>query len=203
MNIRRASSGYVPLQNFFQLPNEFLPLDVTCLFSVSNETDHQPNLVRIQNILNMCSCSTIGDVAALNWNTLRDIRGMGPGSESLLLDLLDRITEDPKNFRNMHLLKNRIHSHENVLMNIDPKSRKCTLHRPDCSKIPMEAEILPHTEFEDAVGWVDFDSVEQSVNFHKEYLQRLEYRLCRICFANEVKQLFKQRGTNLSPQYPV
>lgn len=196
----RSAEDYKRLQSIYHFPEEFLNLKIECIFSVMKVTDPQRESVRLTNLFAKSSCSTIGDIMELNIIAVTNIRGFGAGAADFLLELLDRIKEDPKKFHAQHY---RVRNTGNVLMRVEPQSRKCTLHRPDCGKIPMGADIIPYTESDEAIGWLDFDTVEDTVSLHKAHLERFEYRLCRVCFANEAKQLFKARGTNQSPQYPI
>ncbi|MCD9026064.1 hypothetical protein [Cohnella silvisoli] len=197
------------LQSIYQFPSEFLQLDASCLKSVALELDYKPNPTRVMNLLSRCKCSTLGDVMALNWDSLSDIKGLGPGGESMLLDLLDRITEDPEAFRNRYSTEISIATLPiKYWLKINFKARRFTLHKDSCTKASLATSRvrfksgIEHDYVFDGC-WIGFPSIEIAVDFHSKYHKREEFTLCRVCFNKEVRDLFKHRGHNESPQYPL
>ncbi len=94
----KRSIDYDTLNDYFELPHEFLFVHIQCLKTVASEDDFQSTINKVINALYRTGCTTIGDIMELKWDDLGKVRNFGVGCEDLLFELLDRICKDPTGF---------------------------------------------------------------------------------------------------------
>lgn len=81
-----------------------------------------------------------------------------------------------------------------VWLNIDLCTRKCTLHKEGChlEKSKIYTTFKGLDELYEHGGWLLFDSIEEARGRHTKDFHETEFRLCRMCYRDEVKQAFRE-----------
>ncbi len=89
------------------------------------------------------------------------------------------------------------------------RTNRFMLHKDSCSLVVLAKNYETYEETFFAYdllydgSWIGFASLEEVIKFHSENHAHREFKLCRKCYNLEARQLFKNKGNNNSPQYPL
>ncbi|NQX57522.1 hypothetical protein [Paenibacillus qinlingensis] len=85
-----------PIKHLFSIPEVLLKKDISCIFEARNDTDTEANLTRIWKALNSAGYQNVESLLNATRTDLMKVRDIGQARQTLLFDLLHRVSDKPE-----------------------------------------------------------------------------------------------------------